>query len=440
MSDAGLPPCDLLLRDLRLPGIDGAQCIGIGGGSIVHVGPDAPLPAREVREAGGALALPGLVEPHAHLDKNYSHGVHLREGSSGAGALCDAIAAMREYKRNRSLEDVVMRAERGLQRAVSAGVSVLRSHVDLGTAEELPVLEALLGLADDWSDRIQLEFTVLGNLSSADGHAIFAEALQMGAAAVGGTPALCAEPELAVDAALELAGRYNRPLDLHIDETEDPASPCLRHLARRCIELDWDMPVAASHCCSLGFVDAAPRAQVIELVARAGIGIIALPACNLVLMGRGMQPAPRGVAPVRELLDAGVTVAVGSDNVQDPFQPWGDYDPLGSAALLAHVAQFAGDEDASLLELVTRGPALALGLATPQLATGAAANFSLLDCGDLHTTLCERPLRREVYFAGQRVLEQSLTTVWADRGPSRTVGACYAGDRAQSALLQDDAP
>ncbi|TGD74592.1 hypothetical protein E4634_05130 [Mangrovimicrobium sediminis] len=412
MNEGSSQAFDLLLRDLRLPGQSGAHCLGLRDGRIAHLGADADLPAASVRNAGGALALPGLVEPHAHLDKTYSHDCHLVSGSSGRGALCDAIAAMREYKRQRSIEDVVSRAERALQRAVSAGVCYLRSHIDLGSAEELAVLDAMLGLAQRWSGRITAEFTVLGNLADADGRAIFAEALQMGAVAVGGTPALCAAPEAAVDAALDLATQYGRPLDLHIDETEDPASPCLRHLAQRCIELDWRGPVAASHCCSLGFLPDAQRAEVIDLVQRAGISVITLPACNLVLMGREAQPTPRGIPPVAELLDAGINVAVGGDNVQDPFQPWGDYDPLAQSALLAHVAQLDGADSATLLALASANPARALGIEAATLAVGSPAHFSLLDCADLRAALCERPLRRAVYFAGRPVLEQTLSTQW----------------------------
>ncbi|MFV8816287.1 amidohydrolase family protein [Haliea sp. E17] len=408
---------DLLLRDIRLPGASEAMCLATRGPRIAHIGPDAALDAHETVTGGAALLLPGLVEPHAHLDKNYSRDCLPEAGSSGRGALCDAIAAMREYKRQRSLELVLARAERGLQRAVRAGVSVMRSHIDLGSAEELPVLQGMLDLAARWADRIQLEFTVLGNLSSNEGLAICAEALQMGAVAVGGTPALCDAPQRAIDAALDLAGRYGRPLDLHIDETEDPASPCLRYLAQRCIELDWDLPVAASHCCSLGFVEAPQRADTIALLQRAGIGVITLPACNLVLMGHGVQPAPRGIPPIRELLDAGVTVAVGSDNVQDPFQPWGDYDPLASAALLAQVAQIGPRRSGELLAMVSEAPARALGLPAAGLTVGSAAHFSLLDCDDLHSALCEQPLRREVYFGGRRVLEQRLTTHWPQAHP-----------------------
>ncbi len=72
--------------------------------------------------------------------------------------------------------------------------------------------------------------------------------------------------------------------------------------------------------------------EIAEAVAAAGIAVVALPATNLYLQGRDHQQAmPRGLTAVRALRDAGVVVAAGADNLQDPFNPLGRACPFETA-------------------------------------------------------------------------------------------------------------
>jgi cytosine/creatinine deaminase len=104
-------------------------------------------------------------------------------------------------------------------------------------------------------------------------------------------------------------------------------------------------------------------ARVIDKVAAANISIVALPACNLNLQGRGMHPMPRGITRVAQLLAAGVNVCFASDNVQDPFHPVGNYDLLYAAhlgAMACHLTHEAGLAQA--FAMVTGNANKAMGL------------------------------------------------------------------------------
>ena len=88
------------------------------------------------------------------------------------------------------------------------------------------------------------------------------------------------------------------------------------------------------HACALMNLEGDALARLVESVARSGISIAALPATNLYLQGRGEgTPQRRGITRVRELGEAGVTVAFGSDNVADAFCPVGRLDPMQALAL-----------------------------------------------------------------------------------------------------------
>lgn len=399
---------------VRLADRDGLWSIHVGDGRITQLEP-APVDCLiddGVIDGQGLLVLPGLIEPHCHIDKTYSVAALPAGPASAQGALRDAIAAMSVHKANRTSDDVRHCAEVALLRAITQGVSCMNSHVDLGSVGDLDILQMLLDLRDAYSDRIDLTLTLLVDAGSPEGFDLARLGLALGAHAVGGAPALTENPAAGIAACFELATEFGCAIDLHIDETEDPSSPCLELLADCMLERGWTGRVVASHCCSLSQVEASQRAGVIAKVAQAGIHVVALPACNLFLMGRDLQPTPRAIAPVNDLQAAAVNVCVGSDNVQDPFHPLGDYDPLSHAALLMNVAHYGGGESLRALNSATHNAAVALGIDDHGVAVGAAANFSLYECETVLQSLTERPLRRRVVYKGRTVLQQSVRAQW----------------------------
>ena len=182
-------------------------------------------------------------------------------------------------------------------------------------------------------------------------------------------------------------------IDLHLDETLDPSVQNLAELSRLTIERGLQGRVAASHCCSLSVAPSAVRTDALERAATANIHVIALPLTNLYLQGR--ETGLRGLAPVAKFLAAGVNVACGSDNVQDPFLPAGNADPLLAAQVLGVAAHLA-DPD-YLLEAVTLRAARAIGLPaeTDWCRPTAPASFVVADCqpeDDPVACLAVRPL------------------------------------------------
>ena len=131
--------------------------------------------------------------------------------------------------------------------------------------------------------------------------------------------------------------------------------------------------MTASHCVSLGMQPPERQQAVAEAVAAAGIAVIALPATNLFLQGREHQHGmPRGLTAVRALLAAGVVVAAGADNVQDPFNPLGRACPFETAALMVWTTHLS---PADAWATVTDRAALAIGRTPPAIAAGAPADL-----------------------------------------------------------------
>ncbi len=162
---------------------------------------------------------------------------------------------------------------------------------------------------------------------------------------------------------MALAERLGLDLDFHADETLDPKSHCLRAVAEAAIRNRFQGRILVGHCCSLAVQEPDEMDRTLDLVAEAGIGVAALPLCNAYLMGRdaGQTPRERGIAPVHEMRARGIPVALGSDNVRDPYYAYGDLDVpelFRDALRIMHLDHPVGDWATA----VTAVPAALMGL------------------------------------------------------------------------------
>jgi cytosine deaminase len=157
---------------------------------------------------------------------------------------------------------------------------------------------------------------------------------------------------------------------------------------------------------ALGALEPAVLAPIAAMIRDAGISVLALPATDLYLMGRGdTRNMRRGLAPVRRLAEAGVNVAVSTNNVQNPFTPWGDADLLRMANLLATVAHLGTVEDLSR----------AIRLRDYRLVEGARADLVLLDCREPAEAVAAIPERLYVIKDGTVSVENRVETIFARR-------------------------
>jgi cytosine/creatinine deaminase len=397
----------MLLRNARLA--DGAvRDLLLADGRVRRVTPPGVLPQapeRSETDLAGFLLLPAAAEPHAHLDKALTWDLV----GAPPGDLPSAIDAWREYAERVTGDDIARRARRALDELTMNGVTAVRSHVDILPGEDpLRGLRAMLRLRDDelvCGARTELQIAVL----HADApEALLREALRMGADVLGGCPHLTDDPAAAVERALRLAGEFGVPLDLHADENLDPSSRDLQLLAaavtaagKRRALTEPGQRVTASHCVSLGTVTEAEAARIAKETAAAGIGVVTLPQTNLYLQGRDRPaPVPRGLTAVRALLDAGVALGAGGDNVRDPFNPVGRCDPLETASLLVTAGHLTPPE---AVHAVTSGARAVLGLPDAGPYEGAVADLLAVRAGSLSEALGAACPERVVIKAGRVV-------------------------------------
>ena len=375
---------DVLVSDGRIERIDR------------HITPE---PGWATIDLSGHVLLPAAVEPHAHLDKAF-----LAERlPNRTGDLLGAIDAMVEGAGSIDLADVVERAERAVRLMAHNGYVAVRSHADVTTHSGLRSVEALVEVRRRVAGLVDLEIVALaGNpvvgASGAEQRALVYGALDLGVDLVGGCPHLedGGLVEEATAVLLEIAADRAVGVDLHTDETLDPTATGLEHLARQVLE-GFPHRVTASHCVSLGQVAAGEQARIAALVAEAGIGVITLPHTNLWLQGRGSNPVPRALTAIGALRDAGVIVAAGADNLQDPFNPLGRACPFETAALMVLAGH---DLPAQAWEAVSTDAGAVIGRPTAGLAPGAPAHLVAVEATSLRGAIAAGAAPRRTWRHG----------------------------------------
>ena len=372
---------DLILRGARLGGelVD----VAVAGGRIERVAPAIDGSATREVDAGGRLLSPPFVESHVHLDTTLTAG---QPRWNGSGTLFEGIQIWTERKKEISREDVIDRATRLLRWQAAQGVLHVRTHADT-TDPELTGLKALLELRErvrPWIDVQVVAFPQEGLLSYPRGADLLEEALRLGADAVGGIPHFEHTREmgaLSVKETFRLAQKYDRPVDVHCDETDDPESRFLEVMAAEAIRTDMGGRVTASHTTAFGSYDNAYAFKLMGFLVRSGINFVANPLINITLQGRyDAYPKRRGITRVKELLQNGLNVSLGYDDVMDPWYPLGTGGMLQPAHMAVHACHMTTREEVvACFDMVTEGGARTLGLEGYGLDEGSPADFVLVD-------------------------------------------------------------
>ena len=355
----------------------------VRGGSVVGMSLTGPADI----DLDGRLVTTPFVEPHCHLDKCFT----IERLDFAGGRLLDAIAAQAADKSNWTYDDLRVRAERGIREMVAAGTRLVRTHidweVDMRDADRLPLAWRVIGeLAGEWRGQITIQSAALLPIA-AMADADYAQAIGRVIAQSGGVLGAFVfnQPErvAGIRNMFGVAARHGLALDFHVDEGLSPELDGLELIAREAVRTAHAEPVLCGHACNLAVIETDVQKQRIELTARAGLSVVALPSSNLYLQDRGRSiPRERGLTAVADLIAAGVNVAFGADNVQDAFCPVGTHDPkrtLSMGVLAAHLKPPLGDR----LPLVMQNAAKALGQHSPMVDRSPADALMVWETGQV---------------------------------------------------------
>lgn len=397
---------DLLFSHVSIPHSNQEMDVGIENGFITYLSTaNKQRPqANRIIEGDGNVLLPGFIEPHIHLDKAYL----LDQMEQDASTLDEAIRLTGNLKKDFTKEDIQQRSIKVLERCISYGVTHLRCHVEVDPIVGLMGVEILLHLKELYRDRIDLQLVTFpqeGIFKLKGTAELMEESLRMGVDVIGGIPYNDIDPIEHVDFVFGLARKFNKPLDFHVDFSDNPKELTIKDIIHKTIGNRMEGRVSVGHLSSLGSVPYDEAKKIASDIAKAEIHVMTLPATDLFLNGRGdKEKVRRGMTPVKLLLEEGVNVIVGTNNIQNPFTPFGTGDPLDVALLLAQVAHMGTLKDSEiLLDMTTVNAARALGISKHGIKLNNPADLVLFDTKNRRNVLLERPKRLGVWKKGRQV-------------------------------------
>ena len=380
---------DLLLRNARVHGFDGLIDIAVAGGVVTALEREIVCDAAMEEDLGGRVAFPGFVDSHVHLDK----ACILDRCSICAGTLQEAVRETATAKAGFTGDDVHARASRVVEKAICHGTTRMRSFVEVDPRAGLRSFEAIRRIKADYAFALDIQicaFAQDGLTQEPETLDLLDRALSNGADLVGGCPYTDPDPARHVGLIFDLAEKHGVDVDFHLDFDLDPTVSNLPVVISETVARGYQGRVAVGHMTKLSAMPPARLTQLIRDLKEAGIALVTLPATDLFLTARDHDhDIPRGVAPAHIFAQGGVNSAIATNNVLNPFTPYGDASLGRMANLYANVLQVSRDDELNtVFSMVSDSPARILQSAY-DLKVGGPADIVVLDATDAVSAIRE---------------------------------------------------
>jgi cytosine deaminase len=370
---------DLILRNARLANGAGGKDtvdIAVAGGRIAAIGPRLAGEGQAV-DAAGRFVSPGLVECHFHLDKSR---ILDRVAPLEDRRRTDHMKRTASIKHTFTTEDIYNRARQTLEQCVLNGVFTMRTHVEVDSPVALAGFEAIERLAQDYAWAMDLEICVFlqegwTNVPGAEANVV--AGLKRGAPVVGGAPRYDTNGPAQIERIFALAKEFDVHVDIHGDggyTTHDMMAPQICDLADR---IGWGGRVAIGHGNKYSCLPEAELAALGKRMAASGVAVAVLPATDTFTQGRHQEHSVmRGVADANALIAQGANCAIATNNVLNPFTPYGDCSLVRIANMYANIVQRGTEKDlAECFAMVTDRPARILRRKDYGIAVGNPADL-----------------------------------------------------------------
>lgn len=383
----------MLIKQVHVDNHQDLVDVRVTDGKFAEIAKDlTPHDGEEVIDGHQHLMLPPFVDSHVHLDATLTAG---QPEWNESGTLFDGIRIWSERKQDLTIQDVKSRAKKTIMNMVAHGIQHVRSHVDV-TDPHLIAAQALLELREELKDQIDLQLVAFpqeGILSYPHGRELMEQSVKEGLDVVGGISHFEFTTEYgwqSVHFLMKLADQYDRLVDVHCDEIDDPASRNLEVLATEALERGMKDRVTASHTTAMGSYNDAYTYKLFRLLKMSQINFVSNPLVNVHLGGRfDSYPKRRGVTRIKELTAAGMNVSFGEDDVQDPWNPLGNGNMLDATTMGVYIAHLMGYHQLQdAYKFVTYNGAKTLHISDQYgIEIGKPANFILLNATDFYNAL-----------------------------------------------------
>jgi cytosine/creatinine deaminase len=399
---------DLILRNARVVGNEGVTAdIGIDKGRIAAIQPQLAAEG-ETLDLGGRLVTPGFIETHIHLDKSRILGRCKAE----RGDLEEAIGEVAKQKKSFTVEDVYTRAKLTLEKAILNGTTHMRTQLEVDPGIGLRGLEGVRPLIEEYKWAIDLEICIFpqeGLLNNPGTDELMVEALKSGGSVVGAAPYTDKSPHGQIDRIFAIAREFDIDIDMHLDFGPTADVLDLNYVCELAERFKWGGRVAIGHVTKLSAAPPELFATCAKRMADAGVALTVLPSTDLYLMGRHMtHGVMRGVTDAHKLLHHGVNCSLSTNNVLNPFTPFGDCSLVRMANIYANICQVGSAHDTrECFNMITTRSAKLLNLDDYGLQAGKSADLAVLDAESPEQAVAELSPVLYAFKRGRRTVTRA---------------------------------
>lgn len=404
-------PMQLIIRNAAVRTYQTPVDIGIGSGRIVDIRPKISAGAETEIDAGGMLVSESFVNPHLHLCKVYT--LQMMDEASlvnyhgqGMGKAMTAIELASRVKEKYNQAWIIKNVRRAVAQAAIYGNTHIRALADVDNKAGLVGVKALLQAREEFKRIVDLQvvaFAQDGLVREPGAAGLVREAMALGADVVGGIPWIeytAAAEQRHLDELFAIAKAYNKPVSMLVDDAGDAGLRTLEKMAVKTIEQGWQGRALAHHARAMALYPQPYLQKLTTLLKTAGVGLVVDP-----------HTGPLH-APVKELLQAGVLVCLGQDDISDAYYPLGRNNMLEVAFLAVHLLWMTTlAEMDQLYDMITRSAARAMGLADFELKVGAPAHLVVLKAPNVLEALREHAAPAAVISHGQLVDVEAMQAI-----------------------------
>jgi cytosine deaminase len=388
-----------------------AADIGIDKGRIAVIQPQLWADGETI-DLGGRLVTPGFIETHIHLDKSRILGRCKAE----QGDLEEAIGEVARQKKLFTAEDVYNRAKTTLERAVLNGTTHMRTHLEVDPGIGLRGLEGVRPLIEEYKWAIDLEICIFpqeGLLNNPGTDELMVQALKSGGSVVGAAPYTDSNPHGQIDRVFAIARELDIDVDMHLDFAPTPDDLDLLYVCEQTERFKWGGRVAIGHVTKLSTAPPELLEKCARRMADAGVALTVLPSTDLYLMGRHMQHSVmRGVTEAHKLLHHGVNCSLSSNNILNPFTPFGDCSLIRMANIYANICQVGSAHDTrECFNMISSRSARLMNLKDYGLEVGKAADLAVLDAQSPEQAVAELSPVLWAFKRGRRTVTRAPATL-----------------------------
>ncbi len=408
---------DILIKRARLRGQpQQLHEIGIKDGRITaieeHIKGDVEL----VLDAGGNLVSESFVNPHLHLCKVYTRGMMDEEAltgyhAEGMGKAMTTIELAALVKEKYDETWIIKNVRRALAQAAIHGNTHIRAFADVDSKGKLEGMKALIRAREEFKGIVELQvcaFAQDGLAREPGASQLMHEAMQMGADVAGGIPWIEyteVDIQAHVREIFDLAQEFNKDVSMLVDDAGDPGLRSLEAMAAEAIKRGWQGRALAHHARAMALYPQPYFQKVAALLKQAKMAVVSDP-----------HTGPLH-ARVKELLEEGVNVCLGQDDISDGYYPFGRNNMLEVAFLASHLLWMTTHREIeTLYDMVTVNAARAMNLRDHSLKAGAPANLVVLSAPNVLEALREHAAPSHVISAGKLIDRQKMESILLNAG------------------------